>query len=374
MIEGGDMMAKGGEILGCQGQSAIIIGGATALELIRREDLAPLIAYSERVPARALACKIVAPTQQQAARLLDAFECSAPLHCVVEDTGDRRRGAVRCQILRPVRQGDVIMLDRGLYLLSPELLYLQLSRGMDVAQLWMLASELTARYGLDTRAEVSRQHIHRASAAHSKRFEEADCSPSVSEQADGASNSLFERAPLTTPEALRTVVESAGHGPRSLSHRVASLVLGGARSPKEAQLAALLALPRRLGGRGISGMELNHVFELPRQAQVIAGRRAVEGDLYIPGIRRNIEYDSEQHHSDSEQRDRDIRKANALRAIGVDVRTVTRTQLYTWNVFNALADSLARGTVDRARPVTASLKTLQYELWHNLLVRDEERD
>ena len=59
---------------------------------------------------------------------------------------------------------------------------------------------------------------------------------------------------------------------------------------------------------------------------------------------------------------------------GVDVRTVTRTQLYTWNVFNALADSLARGTVDRARPVTASLKTLQYELWHNLLVRDEERD
>lgn len=170
------------------------------------------------------------------------------------------------------------------------------------------------------------------------------------------------------------MVESAGHGPRSLAHRVASLVLGGARSPKEAQLAALLVLPRRLGGRGISGMELNHVFELPRQAQVIAGRRTVEGDLYIPSIRRNIEYDSEQHHADSEQRDRDIRKANALRAIGVDVRTVTRTQLYTWNVFNALADSLARGTVDRARPVTAPLKTLQYELWHNLLVRDEERD
>ena len=373
MTEGGDKMANGGEILGCQGRSAIIIGGATALELIRREDLAPLIAYSERVPAQALACKIVAPTQQQAARLLDAFECAAPLHCVVEDTGDRRRGAVRCQILRPVRQGDVIMLDRGLYLLSPELLYLQLSRGMDVAQLWMLASELTARYGLDTRAEVSRQHIHRASAAHSKRFEEADRSLSVSEQADEDSNSLFERAPLTTPEALRTVVESAGHGPRSLAHRVASLVLGGARSPKEAQLAALLVLPRRLGGRGISGMELNHVFELPRQAQVIAGRRTVEGDLYIPGIRRNIEYDSEQHHADREQRDRDIRKANALRAIGVDVRTVTRTQLYTWNVFNALADSLARGTVDRARPVTAPLKTLQYELWHNLLVRDEER-
>ena len=373
MTEGGDKMANGGEILGCQGRSAIIIGGATALELIRREDLAPLIAYSERVPARALACKIVAPTQQQAARLLDAFGCSAPLHCVVEDTGDRRRGAVRCQILRPVRQGDVIMLDRGLYLLSPELLYLQLSRGMDVAQLWMLASELTARYGLDTRVETSRQHTHRASAAHSKRFEEADRSLSVSEQADEDSNSLFERAPLTTPEALRTVVESAGHGPRSLAHRVASLVLGGARSPKEAQLAALLVLPRRLGGRGISGMELNHVFELPRQAQVIAGRRTVEGDLYIPGIRRNIEYDSEQHHADREQRDRDIRKANALRAIGVDVRTVTRTQLYTWNVFNALADSLARGTLDRARPVTAPLKTLQYELWHSLLVRDEER-
>lgn len=362
-------MANGGEILGCQGRSAIIIGGATALELIRREDLAPLIAYSERVPARALACKVVAPTQQQATRLLDAFECAAPLHCVVEGTGDRRRGAVRCQMLQPVRKGDVIMLDRGLYLLSPELLYLQLSRGMDVSQLWMLASELTARYGLDTRAEVSRQHTHRASAAHLKRFEEADRSLSVSEQDDGDSNSLFERAPLTTSEALRTVVESAGHGPRSLAHRVASLVLGGARSPKEAQLA----LPRRLGGRGISGMELNHVFELPRQAQVIAGRRAVEGDLYIPGIRRNIEYDSEQHHADSEQRDRDIRKANALRAIGVDVRTVTRTQLYTWNVFNALADSLARGTVDRARPVTATLKTLQYELWHNLLVRDEER-
>lgn len=122
-------MANGGEILGCQGRSAIIIGGATALELIRREDLAPLIAYSERVPAQALACKIVAPTQQQAARLLDAFECAAPLHCVVEGTGDRRRGAVRCQMLQPVRKGDVIMLDRGLYLLSPELLYLQLSGG-----------------------------------------------------------------------------------------------------------------------------------------------------------------------------------------------------------------------------------------------------
>lgn len=106
-------MANGGEILGRQGRSAIVIGGATALELIRREDLAPLIAYSERVPAQALACKIVAPTQQQAARLLDAFECAAPLHCVVEGTGDRRRGAVRCQMLQPVRKGDVIMLDRG---------------------------------------------------------------------------------------------------------------------------------------------------------------------------------------------------------------------------------------------------------------------
>ena len=168
------------------------------------------------------------------------------------------------------------------------------------------------------------------------------------------------------------MAEKAGHGSRSLANRVASLVLGGARSPKEAQLAALLALPRRLGGRGIGDMELNHIFELPRRAQVIAGRRSVEGDLYISSIRRSIEYDSERHHADAEQRELDIRKANALRSIGVDVRTITKTQLYTWQLFNALADSISEDAVG-PRSASASLATRQHKLWRDLLFRDEGR-
>lgn len=272
----------------------------------------------------------------------------------------------------------MLRLDQGVYLLSPELLYLQMARGKDVAQLWMLASELTARYGIDARTEALVQPVHEAPSfmsggADRNGVEGAACEPAVLDEPVREDMSpLFERSPLTTPEALRAMAEKAGHGSRSLVNRVASLVLGGARSPKEAQLAALLALPRRLGGRGIGDMELNHIFELPRRAQVIAGRRSVEGDLYISSIRRSIEYDSERHHADAEQRELDIRKANALHSIGVDVRTVTRTQLYTWHLFNALADSISEDAVG-PRSASASLATRQYKLWRDLLFRDEGR-
>lgn len=372
------MMPRHGDGRDIQRPGAVVIGGATALELFRRKDLVPLIESSERVSAYTLASRIAAPTQRWAAQLLEVFGCSAPLCCVVTRAASRRRGPVRSQLLKPLLEGELLRLDQGVYLLSPELLYLQMARGKDMAQLWMLASELTARYGIDARTEALVQPVHEAPSfmsggADRNGAEGAACEPAVLDEPVRENMSpLFERSPLTTPEALRAMAEKAGHGSRSLANRVASLVLGGARSPKEAQLAALLALPRRLGGRGIGDMELNHIFDLPRRAQVIAGRRSVEGDLYISSIRRSIEYDSERHHADAEQRELDIRKANALRSIGVDVRTITKTQLYTWHLFNALADSISEDAVG-PRSASASLATRQYKLWRDLLFRDEGR-
>ncbi len=328
------------------GYCAVVLGGQAAHELYRRSDLAPLIEHSPRVPARQIVHRVSMPSRASAARIADALACATPLSCVVREAKERRTNRLAYgQVFRDLESGDVLELDRGLYVLSPELLYVQLARGADAAMLWMLASEFIGSYGIDHEM-LKKGH--------------------TSEEA------LFERTPLTSSDRLMACVERASAGKRSLAQRVAMLMLPGARSPKEAQLAALFSLPRRWGGRGIRGVELNHTFLLSSQARRIAGRGELEGDLYIPSIDEDVEYDSDLFHASDERRELDIRKVNALRSMGVGVHTVTRSQLYNWPVFNALADSLAARAIRGFRPASSAIKLRQYELWHALLFRDEE--
>ena len=125
-----------------------------------------------------------------------------------------------------------------------------------------------------------------------------------------------------------------------------------------------------MGGRGIPGVTLNRDIELSPEAALIARRERLEGDVFIESIMQDVEYDSNAHHLSREAHERDERKANALRMMGIGLTTVTEGQLMSWNTIDAiLADLCARGRFHR-HPETQGIRDAQQRLWRELLSLD----
>ena len=139
------------------------------------------------------------------------------------------------------------------------------------------------------------------------------------------------RRPLTTPDDIRTLVASVpgAYGARRALEAL-EYVVPNLASPMEVFLAMECVLPASLGGFALPPVVANEEIVVPPRLRLIAGTRRYYGDLLIPSVGGDIEYDSYEFHTGPSRLDHDATRRNVLEALGIKTVTVTYGQVETF--------------------------------------------
>ncbi len=214
---------------------------------------------------------------------------------------------------------SLIKLRSGLYLASPELVYLRMAEFSNLYELAAIGTNLCGRYYID---------------------ELADSYPQRS-------------AFITTPSRLRKYCGSFNHV-RGCGKALQALewVKGNSGSPAETQLFLLLTIPTRRGGFGLPFDHLNHDVT-PKSFAPFANQSNYSIDIANIEMHVGVEYDGQLFHDNPEK---DKRRRNELKALGWDIFPIGKDIL--WNPERAIqfAHLLAKRMKIRFRPTNT---------WHN---------
>lgn len=155
---------------------------------------------------------------------------------------------------------------------------------------------------------------------------------------------------LTTPERIRDFLDSAKGFPGiARARRAAKYLVSGSASPMETILYLLLCLPRSLGGYGMPAPVLNVKRRVNKKAGQFTFARTLIPDLYWSKARLDVEYDSEEFHAEEDALNRGARRTMAMRAMKVDVFSMTGDMVRDSNAFDGFAHLLARRLHKRIR-------------------------
>lgn len=151
-----------------------------------------------------------------------------------------------------------------------------------------------------------------------------------------------ERTPLLSREQAMTYID-AHVGTRGAKRAKSALVRvrNRSRSPMETATALMIALPRKLGGLGFRGIELNYQLAVPANARALTSSPYLEVDIYAPGKRVGVEYDGEDH-AEAPQRARDAERLATLAAMGVRTHIITKGQFSEQLSFHRALNAIAR--------------------------------
>ena len=162
--------------------------------------------------------------------------------------------------------------------------------------------------------------------------------------AQNSNGQPMRRTPLTSTDRLRLYADEHP-GAKGVKKVRAALVRvrSRARSPMEAALAMMIVLPRKMGGLGYRGIELNYRIDVPEKVRSITTSEYLEVDVYAPKKKVGIEYDGEVHAAGL-QRARDAERLSVLAAMGIRMHVVTghqfSGQLALHRALNAIAHDL----------------------------------
>lgn len=168
-------------------------------------------------------------------------------------------------------------------LVSPELLYCQMSATLDEVDLMLLALELCGSYSINP-----------------------------SEDKGFTSNINSVTTPAKIQNYIKRIKNTAGNfkGIKK-AERIAKWLQKGSASPQESRLYIALCAPRYLGGYAIRGMKFNEAIQLSKKASSICGQKILIPDLSICKYKIAIEYDSNYFHDNANQNNKDKRRADA---------------------------------------------------------------
>lgn len=315
----------------------IVLAHVTALEAYRRErPLRTALAHiraGDTAPGNGM---LEVPSASRAEVIAQELGVSTPLHVLVpNDSARKHTKTVHCHTWSGnIPEGALLYLDNDLYLSTPEFLFQQLCSRSDFENRFMLGSELVGGYAITP---------------------------------DGRGG-LIQRPPLCTRDDILNFLDNhPGSQGYDRALRVARYLLEGARSPKEAEIAALYSLPRSLGGRGIKRIKMNVRFELSDEARRVARRSYLLFDHFLQVEGRDHEYDSDDFHLTRERHESDARRENALKLMGIKLTTMTNGQLHDWDAFDAIASNLAVGNGAVFRSTSTAIEERQKCLWERLL-------
>lgn len=241
-----------------------------------------------------------------------------PLFLLVADPQRKRR--VRhvhqrpCHHRFPVR--SFLCVEGMAYVPSPELIFVLMSHYLTLTGLMLLGMELCGHYRL-------------TNTSSRRPFESREA--------------LYGQRPLTSVNRIKRLVDQIdGVGGIKNARRALTYMANGAASPMESVLYLLLCLPRSLGGYGIPAPILNAKRPVTKQAESLTFARHLIPDLYWPASRLDVEYDSEEFHSDPDSLIAGARRTLALRAMRVESISVTYDIVSDMCAFDATARMIVR--------------------------------
>ena len=241
-------------------------------------------------------------------RLFDRWpQLSKPLHTVYEPGERKQNNKEFIYHLQSEYLGDcdLVRVWNDLLVAGPELTFVQMAAKMDFVELLKLGYEYCGSYFVDL--EGTLRH---------RRF-------------------------MTTPGDLAARAKKhLGPGARN-ARLAAKYVLPGADSPREADLAILLTLPRYWGGYNLSKPLLNHDVRLSPEGKEILGYPTVAPDLCWPEQKVAVEYNGREHFDD-ERSEMDAKRRQALEASGYTVIEVTNSMIDSASSMDALAKRIAK--------------------------------
>jgi hypothetical protein len=225
----------------------------------------------------------------------------------------------------PIVSGSFVNLHNGIYLSSPQFLFLQLAPTLSEVELAMLGMELCGFYSLWRMPLLFRSRDEK--------------------EKGGATYNL---APALNARTLAAYIERmAGERGAVKARNAMRYVMDNAASPMESAVYLLLCLPRRVGGRGLPAPEFNvsvHVSTSPTHEKRYP-------DLYWRFAGLDVEYQSDFAHRGEWSRLSDARRAIEIEAEDISVLPLTNAQLMDVDGFNAFAVSVRRKLGVRSRPL-----------------------
>ena len=291
--------------MGCNGDGNIVISHATSVAYWRSVGSAH---------ARNLEPCAENPLEDCArpARFPELFDsdfpafAERPVHLLVPDKKFSRhsQGILTHVASTRIPQGAFFRIGRRLYTCSPSLTAIQMASFCSLAQLIELISQMTADYYIHPRTlDLARRTVQIASCADIRA-----CALSV-----------------------------AGSNGAAKTEKAAGFALEHARSPMEIKAGLLMSLPRSMGGFQFPRPVLN--YKVPCEEL----RAAVEQDYFLVDIAYSkrqigVEYFGRDTHPDPVA---DRRRINGLRALGWEILTLDRLQLYDPSAFMVFARQLS---------------------------------
>ena len=237
------------------------------------------------------------------------------------------------------------LLGSSVLLPTPEFCFLLLAQYVGLVELIQLGMEMCGHYrvvGGRTRAPTS------------------------------SNRTIYNCDRLTTPEKLRTFVEQMRDFPGArLALRACEHIVPDSCSPMETVIYLLLCLPCSLGGYALPRPVLNAKRVVNRQAGSFTLSRRLIPDLYWSAARLDIEYDSDEFHADPESLKKGARRTLALRAMHVDVISLTSDMVYDETAFAGVARLAAKKVGKRLRPQAPTVDKLR-NLRQTLLASTQE--
>ena len=250
-----------------------------------------------------------APASKEALLESSFFRETLPVHVLVPDKRCSRNATnLACSVRTnafPIR--SFYKINSDVYVISPELLFIESAARMDFVELVRLGCELTASFFMDPFCD------------------------------DG----VMERPPLIrSSELARYIDEMKGYRGAKKAARAADFVLERSASPMEVRLGMLLTVPRRLGGFGLPKPIMNQRQSIGYYANG-AYHDHVVFDLFWKKARLDVEYDSDQFHAGRAKLTSDSIRRNAIRSHGFKVISVTSSEFASVQRMTNSAKSIA---------------------------------
>ncbi len=240
----------------------------------------------------------------------------APCDVLVHDTANRRPAATLMPHVwsAPVPTGAFLSISDGIYVSTPEFVYIQMAGLLDEVECARLGNELCGNYNL-------RRYGHFTQRTKA----------------------------LTSKAKMANMVNRAKHC-YGATKALAGLrwVSDGSRSPQETNVLLALCLPRRMGGMGLPLPKLNPQINLGGRlaSYVKEGKyypdlmweRRIQGKI----VRVVVEYDSHEHHDEELDAEHTRIRRNEFKTVGMMVTSMNRSQMKDAESFMKAGRQVAR--------------------------------
>lgn len=300
--------------------ASAVLGAATSCA----DSLGVAAATAPGVPAAdAASASDAMPATGAVAVALRTACCSdnGSAHVVTTSCGGLRNStaATRHRLGGALPRGSFLKVAPGVFVCSPELVFVQMAASVPRGALLALGYELCGCYPVG-----------------------------------GDRAGALVRRPLTAPRRLSAFAARAtGLTGVTAARAAAKRVLAKSGSIMETEVSIVAFSSVAQGGLGLVPPKLNEPVTLSARAKEATSLSRVVCDWLWPEARVAVEYDGRDSHASPQQQARDARKRDALRIDGFDLTVITSSQFHHVTQCTALLLGVGRRVGPRKRKLSA---------------------